>query len=99
MSVTWALAMRTLRALAIMFLLPPLVLLALAHGWPGFFALNGFLVLASLMLLVVAGVAAAWTAPWPEPVRFGIGGAYLVLAIPAMPTLSLLAVCTTGDCL
>lgn len=55
-----------------------------------------------LMTLVAAwalGMAALAFSGWPRRVRIGVAIAYTAAAIPGLPLLALLAVCTTGDCL
>jgi hypothetical protein len=86
----------TARALLLMLLGPPLVLLFWAHGvrptysgldWPA-------IILAGLLGL--AGLAAA---PWRSSPKIVVAFVYSLLLIAALPFVGLLAVCSTGDCL
>jgi hypothetical protein len=92
---------RTLRTIAIMLLAPPLLLYALAQA--GAFSPSANLsAVASYALLApawAAGMAALPTSGWRRQVQLIVGLAYTLVAIPALPFLALLAVCTTGDCL
>jgi hypothetical protein len=47
-------------------------------------------------LLGLVGIA---TSPWERRAKISFGVVYLGLAVAALPFLSLLAVCSTGDCL
>ncbi len=86
----------TARSLLLMLFAPPAVLLLWAHTvrssysgweWPA-------VILAGLLGL--AGVA---TAPWRSRFKIGVGIGYTALLFAALPFVTLLAVCTTGDCL
>ncbi|MES2987232.1 MAG: hypothetical protein V4808_04945 [Pseudomonadota bacterium] len=84
----------TVRALTVMLLAPPAVLLLWAH-------LIGFhrdWALLAIILAGTAGLAGAVTAPWSDRVKTLIAAIYVIAAIPLVPLLSLVAVCTTGDC-
>jgi len=88
--------MASVRSVLLMLVAPPLVLLFWAHfirsSWPG---LDWpVVILAGLLGLV--GIA---TSPWERRAKVSFGIVYLGLALAALPFLSLLAVCSTGDCL
>jgi hypothetical protein len=88
---------KTLRAIAVM-LLPPAVLFGLAHMVPGSLA-EEMLVIPLMILLAGAGLAAVATSGWRRPVRIGVGVAYGLGSVAALPLLALVAVCSTGNCL
>jgi hypothetical protein len=88
---------RTLRTLAIMLLAPPLLLYALAQA--GAFGHGAIADYALLATAWAAGMAALPASGWRRDVQLIVGLAYTLAAIPALPFLALLAVCTTGDCL
>lgn len=87
--------MKTVSTLAIMLLPPPVVFFGLAHAFPG----SGSLLVALMIPLAAIGLAAVANSSWPKPVRIGVGTAYGLASIAALPLLVLLAVCSTGDCL
>ena len=92
---------RTVRTLAIMLMAPPLMLYALAQAGAlshnsGLGEATGYALLASPWAV---GMAALLTSGWRREVKLGVGLAYSLAAIPLLPVLALLAVCTTGDCL
>jgi xanthine/uracil/vitamin C permease (AzgA family) len=89
--------LRTARTLAILFVAPPVVLIALtqlvpsqAAGW------IWYVVLAALGSLAVAGLR---TSQWSDTTQVIVGILYIFAAIPMLPLLTLIAACTTGDCL
>jgi hypothetical protein len=89
--------MRTARTAALMALLPPVLLVASAHAG----ALSHS-ALASWGILVgawAAAMAALATSGWSSRTGLLVGLAYTLAAIPLLPFLGLLAVCSTGDCL
>ena len=88
--------MTTLRALAVMFLLPPVALFGLAWLLPGLLSEVGILL---LVIFATAGLAVVATSNWPRRVRIGVGAAYVVFSLTVLPFLGLMAVCSTGDCL
>ena len=84
------------RSVVLMVLGPPTVLLSWAHflrselvtsEWP------------ALIFAVMLGLVGVLTAPWRSEVKAALAVGYLLLAIPALPFIGLLAVCSTGDCL
>lgn len=84
------------RSVVLMVLGPPAVLLLWAHllrselvtsEWP------------ALIVAVMLGLVGVLTAPWRSEVKAGLAVGYLTLAIPTLPFIGLLAVCSTGDCL
>ena len=86
----------TVRALMLMLVAPPLVLLMWAHlvrsaysgwDWP-------VVIVAGLI-----GLAGAATAPWRGTLKWVVAVAYALLLVPALPLAGLIAVCSTGDCL
>lgn len=86
----------TVRALMLMLLAPPLVLLLWAHvirptysGWDW----------VAVILAGLLGLAGAATAPWRKTWKLGVAVVYGLLLVPALPFAGLLAVCSTGDCL
>ena len=92
MSATW----QSVRTVVLMLAGPPLLLLLWAHLvrpiWPG---LDWIAVIAAGLM----GLAVLAAAPWTSNVRTGVAVAYILLGIAALPFLTLLAVCSTGDCL
>jgi hypothetical protein len=84
------------RTLALMFAAPVAVLLIWAHlvrpVAPGL----DLLAVAAALLIGIAGAA---TAPWAGRTKAIVATLYLVAAVPALPMLTLLSVCSTGDCL
>ncbi len=88
--------MATARTLAIMLLAPPLVLLLWAHFVRP--VVSGLDVLA-VLLAGIMGLAGVATAPWSARVKGTVAVAYIGLAVAALPFMTLLAVCSTGDCL
>lgn len=86
----------TARALSLMLLAPPIVLLMWAHfvrpaysgwDWP------------AIIVAGLIGLAGAATAPWRGIWKWVVAVAYALLLIPVLPFTGLLAVCWTGDCL
>ena len=89
---------RAILVLAIMLLGPPLALLMLAHT--GLFPSRwGNADYAILLALGVGGISAMAWSRWPPIVMLLVGIAYTILAIPVLPILGLLAVCSTGNCI
>jgi len=88
--------MANARTLATMLLAPPLVLLLWAHLIRP--AASGLDLLAVFSAGIV-GLAGATTAPWSAKVKALVAVAYIGLAVVALPFMTLLAVCSTGDCL
>jgi len=88
----------TLRTLAIMLLMPPLVLVAWAHALPGSMG-SEWVALPLLIALIVAGLVAVATSRWPPSVKAVVAIVYALAAIPLLPFMTLVAVCSTGDCL
>lgn len=87
---------RTILTCAIMLLAPPLLLYALAQAGAFHSAVNGYALLAAAW---ATGIAALPTSGWPRDAQLMVGLAYTLAAIPVLPLLALLAVCTTGDCI
>ena len=89
---------RTWLTVAIMVLAPPVLLLSLAHlgAFISHSALVGYSALVAAWLL---GIAALATSRWPRRTKVWVGVAYTLAAIPLIPFLGLLAVCSTGDCI
>lgn len=88
---------RSVVAMTVMLAAPVLLLLAAAHT--GLFS-NGTVV--AYLVLIAAwaiGVVAIWSARWSRRVTIGVTVAFTVAAIPFLPFASLLAVCSTGDCI
>lgn len=92
---------KTVRTLVLMFVAPPLLLYALAQA--GALSdpsdLGAAVAYALLAAIWAIGMAALLTSGWRRGVKLGAGVAYTLAAIPVLPFLALLAVCTTGDCL
>ncbi|WP_156255312.1 hypothetical protein [Sandarakinorhabdus oryzae] len=89
----------TLYSLALMLAGPPAVLLAWAH-WLRSGPLGsetGEIV--AMVAAVVVGLTGLAFAPWPRATKEKIGVAYAIAAVLLLPLATLLAVCTTGDCL
>ena len=89
-------AVNTLHTIAVMLLPPPVVLFGFAHALPG--SLEGLHV-PLMVILAGAGLAAVATSDWTRPVRIGVGAAYGLGSIAALPFLTFMAVCSTGNCL
>ena len=85
-----------MRSIVLMLVAPPLVLLLWAHFLRP--ALSG-LDLPAIIIAGLIGAVGAATAPWPGNAKVIVTIAYLSLLVIALPFLSLLAVCSTGDCL
>ena len=87
---------RTISAVTLMLIGPPLLLLLWAHllrpTWQG----SEWMALLAALLLGLAGVVSA---PWSNRAQAVVAVAYIVIAVAALPFLNLLAVCSTGDCL
>jgi hypothetical protein len=87
---------RTIFAVTLMLVGPPLLLLLWAHllrpTWQG---LEGIALLAAGLM----GLAGVVSAPWSNRVQAVVATAYILIALFALPFLGLLAVCSTGDCL
>jgi hypothetical protein len=75
---------------------PPLVLIFWAHfvrlgppetEWP------------ALCIAILVGLTGILAGPWRRRHKAIVGACYVVVAAVALPFLSLLAVCSTGDCL
>lgn len=77
-------------------LAPPITLLAMAHFAP---REAGGLWIGGLILIAVAALVAIRSSRWSLPIQLGVGVVYLLAAVPLLPWLALLAVCTTGDCI
>ncbi len=88
--------MKTARTLAIMFLAPLVVLLLWAHAVRP--AISGLDMLA-ILLAGLAGVVGLATSPWSTKAKAIAAAAYIALAVATLPFMTLLAVCSTGDCL
>lgn len=88
--------MANARTLAIMLLAPPLVLLLWAHL---IHPIVSNLDLLAVFSAGIIGLAGAATAPWSAKVKTTVVVAYIVLAVATLPFMTLLAVCSTGDCL
>lgn len=88
-------ALRTAAAIAAVLVVPPAVLLASAHTGLMTEA-TAYPIMFAAWLAALAGIAFSG---WPLVARLILGIAYSVLAIPALPFLTLMAVCTTGNCL
>ena len=88
--------MTTARTLAIMLLAPPLVLFLWAHLIR---PTASDLDLLAVFSAGIIGLAGAATAPWPAKIKAAVAVAYIGLAVGALPFVTLLAVCSTGDCL
>jgi hypothetical protein len=88
----------TIRTVAIMVLAPPLLIYALMRA--GAFASHGPVIgYGALVLPWAIAMAGLVTSGWQKKVQASVGVAYTLAAIPVLPFLALLAVCTTGDCL
>jgi len=89
---------RTIHIVAIMALGPPVLLYIIAQL--GLFALRSEVIgWGALVVAWGVGMAALATSGWRRGVMLGVGIAYTVVAVPVVPFLGLLAVCSTGDCL
>jgi hypothetical protein len=60
---------------------------------------SGPIAYAVLVLAWLTGMAAISLAGWSRQITSGLMVIYSLIAIPALPFASLLAVCTTGDCI
>ncbi len=88
--------MASLRTLAIMLFAPPLVLLLWAHlVRPTISGLD----LLAIFLAGAGGLSATATAPWSTRAKVIVAVTYIGLSILVLPFMTLLAVCSTGDCL
>ncbi len=86
---------RSFAALAAMFMAPLLILLGAAHT-----DLLGEATAYPVMFAAwIMGLAGVVISGWPIEARLIVGLIYTVLAFAALPFLTLLAVCTTGNCL
>lgn len=94
---------RTVLAILIMIVGPPLLLLLWAHLLRPFGQGSELVALLSELVALLAagllGVAGVLVAPWSERVRAVVATLYLLIAFAALPLLLLSAVCSTGDCL
>jgi hypothetical protein len=90
---------RTAVTIAVMLLAPPLVLLGLAHA--GAFASDSSPLVIYLAWVGVwlIGMAALLSSGWNRRLLIWAGVAFTIAAIPIIPFLGLLAVCSTGDCI
>ena len=89
---------RTIGTIFVMILAPPLLLFALAHL--SLFAARAPLVAyAALIAIWAIGIGAMLSSGWSRRVLVGVGVAYTLAAVPILPFLGLLAVCSTGDCI
>ena len=79
-----------------MFVGPPLLLLLWAHLLRPLLPHSDWFALAAAGLLGLVGAA---TAPWSGSVKTVAAVAYIVLCVLTLPLVTLLAVCSTGDCL
>jgi hypothetical protein len=87
---------RTILALTLMLVGPPMLLLLWAHllrpAWHG----SDWIALFAAGLLGLGGVVSA---PWSNRVQAVVAIAYILTAVAVLPFLGLVAVCSTGDCL
>jgi hypothetical protein len=88
---------RNLTVIAIMLLAPLLVLLGAAHL--SLFSSSAVVSYGVLVLAWAVGMAALVASSWPQRIKWGLGIAYTLIAVPLAPFLALLAVCSTGDCI
>ena len=79
-----------------MFVGPPLLLLLWAHLLRPVVPHSDWFALAAAGLLGLVGLAIA---PWSGTVKAVVAVAYIPLGILALPLITLLAVCSTGDCI
>ena len=85
------------RTLAILFVVPPFVLIGLAKLAPSRAAeWIWYVALAALGSLMAAGLR---TSRWRDTTQVVVGLLYMCAAIPMLPLLALIVACTTGDCL
>jgi hypothetical protein len=87
----------TVRALILMFVAPPLLLLLWAHVARS--AIGAQTDTLALIVVGLVGLAGVATAPWLAGTKTIVAIAYGAAALVALPFLVLLAVCSTGDCL
>ena len=85
-----------LRTLFLMLVAPPLALLLWAHLIRPAASDSDII---ALFLAGIIGLAGAVTAPWSPKVKAAASIAYIAVGVMALPLLTLLAVCSTGDCL
>jgi hypothetical protein len=88
---------RSVIAIIVMLAAPILLLLTAAHT--GFFSRGAVVAYFVLIAAWAIGVVVIWSARWSRQVTIGLTVVYTVAAIPVLPFASLLAVCSTGDCI
>lgn len=87
---------RSIAVLAAMFVAPPALLFLAAH-FTGL--LQGASAYAVLFVAGLTGVIAICFSNWSRVTRLAVVAGYIALAIATLPFLTLLAVCSTGNCL
>ena len=88
-------ALRAAAAIAVMLVVPPAILLISAHTG----LMREAIAYPIMFAAWLAGLAGIAFSGWPLVARLILGIAYSVLAVLTLPFLTLLAVCTTGNCL
>lgn len=88
---------RLIVALVGMLTAPILLLLAAAHT--GLFSIGAVVAYLVLIAAWAIGVIAIWLGGWSHKVTISLTIAYTVAAIPVLPFVGLLAVCSAGDCI
>jgi hypothetical protein len=86
----------TARSIAIMIFVPPLLLLCWAHFIRPTISGSGYF---AVFLAAIFGIAGVATAPWSAKAKVVVAILYIGLAVATLPWMTLLAVCSTGDCL
>lgn len=81
----------TVRTLAILFAMPPVALLALAHLVRSDADAIWWI---AAIAIATAAIAAIGTSGWSRPVQLIVGALYGLAAVPLLPLLGLLAACT-----
>lgn len=92
MTIAW----QSVRAVALMVVGPPVLLLLWAHALRPLWSGSDWL---ALVVAALSGLAALATAPWTNRVKSSVALGYILMAIVTLPYLGLLAICSTGDCL
>ena len=104
-TLAYVLSVASARAIFLMFLAPPLILLAWAHFLPSFEAewMPFWLTMAigwlGLLVAAAIGLVGLATAPWPDRTRALVAAIYAPLFLISLPFQALVAGCMTGNCL
>lgn len=91
---------RTVQAVAIMLLGPPIIYFASANAmaWSSW-SLPRWFEAATFVAALAVGLAAVANSGWHKGVKWGVAGAYTAAAVPTFGFVGLLASCSVGNCL